>query len=96
MKDSRDEIMKRIIVAAILLVAAIVFSVISWVILPDAVATQFKGLQTGAIALPKFLAVFIAFAFSAAFAVLSVKQEEAVRYAFIGYGLHILFWICNV
>ena len=92
----KDTIMKRLIVAAILMVVAIIFSVISWIILPDAVATQFKGLQTGAIALPKILAVLIAFAFSAAFSVLSVIQEEAVRYAFIGYGLHILFWICNL
>lgn len=92
----KDDIVKRIMIAGALLIASVVFAVISWMILPDMVATQFKGLQTGAVALPKFLAVFIAFAFSAGFSIVSVKQEEGVKYSLIGFGLHILFWISNL
>lgn len=93
---NRKEEIHRIMVAGGLLLAAVVMSVISWVILPDAVLVQFPGLQTGLSALPKWMAVLIAFGFSAAFAVLSVKNEEGVKYAFIGYVLHILYWVCNL
>ena len=94
--NNRDEMVKRILVAGVLLLVAVGMSVASWIILPEYVVTQFKGLQTGAMALPKLWAVLIAFAFSAGFAVVSVREEQAVKYAFIGYGLHILYWICNV
>ena len=92
----KDDYMKRVITAGVLLIIAIVMSVVSWMILPDAVSMQFKGLSTGAPAFPKFLAVLIAFGFSSVFSVLSVKYEEGVKYAFIGYGLHILYWVCNL
>ena len=92
----KQDDMKRIMIAGALFLVGVVLSVISWMILPDAVAMQFQGWQTGAPAFPKFLAVVIAFAFSTAFSVLSVKYEEGVKYAFIGYGLHILYWICNL
>ena len=92
----KDDYMKRIITAGVLLVIAIVMSVVSWMILPDTVSMQFQGLQTGAPPFPKFLAVLVAFGFSAVFSVLSVKYEEGVKYAFIGYGLHILYWVCNL
>ena len=88
--------MKKIMIAGGLFLIGVVMSVISWMILPDAVAMQFKGWQTGAPAFPKLLAVLIAFAFSSAFSVLSVKYEEGIKYTFIGYGLHILYWICNL
>ena len=93
---NRNEEVKRIMIAGGLLIGAVIMSVISWIILPDAVLVQFPGLQTGLSAFPKFLAVLIAFGFSAAFSVLSVKNEEGVKYAFIGYALHILYWMCNL
>lgn len=93
---NRKEEIHRIMVAGGLIIVAVIMSVISWVILPDAVLVQFKGMQTGLSAFPKFLAVLIAFGLSATFAVLSVKYEEGVKYAFIGYILHILYWICNL
>jgi len=93
--DRKEEV-NRIIKAGGLLIIAVVMSVISWMILPNAVAMQFPGWNTGAPAFPKFVAILIAFAFSAVFAVFSVKHEEAVKYAFIGYALHILYWVCNL
>ena len=93
---NRQEEVNRIMRAIGLMAVAIVMSVISWVVLPDTVMMQFSGLQTGVPAFPKFLAVLIAFGFSAAFSVLSVKNEEGVKYAFIGYVLHILYWVCNL
>lgn len=93
---NRQEEVNRIIKAIALIAVAIIMSVISWIILPDTVMMQFPGLQTGAPPFPKFLAVLVAFGFSAAFSVLSVKNEEGVKYAFIGYALHILYWVCNL
>lgn len=93
--NRQDEI-KRIMIAGGLLIVAVVMSVISWMILPDAVAMQFPGWNTGAPAFPKFIAILIAFGFSAVFSVFSVKHEEGVKYAFIGYALHILYWVCNL
>lgn len=93
--DRKEEV-NRIIKAGGLILVAIVMSVISWVILPDAVSMQFKGMASSVPPFPKPLAVLIAFGFSAVFAVLSVKNEEGVKYAFIGYILHILYWISNV
>ena len=93
---NRKEEINRIMIAGGLIIAAIVMSVISWVILPDTVIMQFPGLQTGLAPFPKIFAVLIAFVFSAVFAVLSVKNEEGVKYAFIGYALHILYWVCNL
>ena len=90
------DVYKRIIIASILVLVGIVMAIISWIILPDAVMMQFPGLQTGVPAFPKFLAILVAFGFTAVFSVFSVKQEEAVKYAFIGYVLHILYWICNL
>lgn len=93
--DRKEEI-NRIMKAGGLILVAIVMSVISWLILPDAVSMEFKGLQSTVPPFPKALAVLIAFGFSAVFAVLSVKNEEGVKYAFIGYILHILYWIANL
>jgi hypothetical protein len=90
------DVYKRIIIASILVLVGIVMAIISWIILPEAVMMQFPGLQTGVPAFPKFLAILVAFGFTAVFSVFSVKQEEAVKYAFIGYVLHILYWICNL
>ena len=92
----KKDIMKRIMIAGALFLVGVVMAVISWMILPDAVSTQFAGMQTGVPAFPKWLAVLIAFGFSSAFSVLSVNYEEGVRYTFIGYGLNVLFWICNL
>ena len=92
----RKEQVQRVMIAGGLFIGAIVMSVISWIILPDAVAMQFPGLSTGAPAFPKFVAVLIAFGFSAVFSLLSVRYEEGVKYAFIGYALHILYWVCNL
>ena len=92
----KDDYMKRVITAGVLLLVAVVMSVVSWIILPDTVAMQFKGFATGAPAFPKLLAVLVAFGFSAVFSVLSVKYEEGVKYAFLGYLLHILYWVSNL
>ena len=91
----KDEV-NNVIIAGALLLISVIMAVISWFILPDVVLMQFKGLQTGVPALPKFLAVLIAFGFSAGFSVASARMEEARRYVLIGYGLHILFWISNL
>lgn len=93
--NRKDEV-NRIIKAGGLLIGAVVMAAISWMILPEAVIMQFPGLQTGLPAFPKFFAILIAFGFSALFSVLSVKYEEGAKYAFIGYGLHILYWVCNL
>ena len=61
--DRKEEV-NRIIKAGGLLIIAVVMSVISWMILPNAVAMQFPGWNTGAPAFPKFVAILIAFAFS--------------------------------
>ena len=91
----KDEV-NNILIAGGMVLISVVLAVISWLILPDMVSMQFKGLQTGAPALPKLFAVLIAFGFSAGFSVASARMEEARRYAFIGYALHILFWISNL
>ena len=91
----KDEV-NNILIAGGMLLISVVMAVVSWFILPDVVSMQFKGFQTGAPALPKFLAVLIAFAFSAGFSVASARMEEARKYVLIGYGLHILFWISNL
>ena len=91
-----NEEYKRILIAGGLFLGGIVMSVISWLILPDAVLMQFPGLQTGVPAFPKLLAVLLAFGFTAVFSVLSAKYEEGVKYAFIGYALHILYRVCNL
>lgn len=93
---NRNDEIRRIMIAGGLLIVSVVLSVISWIILPDGVVMQFSGLSTGAPAFPKFFAILIAFGFSAVFSVLSVKYEEGVKYAFIGYVLHILYWVCNL
>ena len=92
----RQDEVKKIMMAGGLFLIGVVMAVISWMILPDAVSVQFKGLQTGVPSFPKLLAVGIAFVFSSAFSAMSVKYEEGVKYTFIGYGLHILYWICNL
>ena len=92
----KQDDMKRVMLAGGLFLVGVVMAVISWMILPDAVLMQFKGLQTGVPAFPKLLAVMIAFVFSSAFSFLSIKYEEGIKYTFIGFGLHILYWICNL
>ncbi len=92
----KQEDMKKIMIAGGLFLIGVVMAVVSWMILPDAVSMQFKGLETGVPPFPKLLAVAIAFVFSSAFSFASVKYEEGIKYTFIGYGLHILYWICNL
>ena len=87
---------KRVMIAGGLFLVGVVLAVISWIILPDTVYMQFKGMQTGVPPFPKLLAVIIAFVFSSGFSFASIKYEEGVKYVFIGYGLHILYWICNL
>ena len=91
----QDEV-KRVMLAGGLFLVGLVMAVISWIILPDSVVMQFKGLQTGVPAFPKWLAVAIAFVFSSAFSFMSIKYEEGVKYTLIGYGLHVVYWICNL
>lgn len=90
-----EENKKSIIIAMILIVVGIVMAVVSWQILPATVSTQFEGWETGAPALPKFIAVLLPLAFTTVFSVLSMRQQEATKYAFIGYLLNVLFWISN-
>lgn len=92
----KNDSMKRLAIGVVLFLIGVVFAVISWMILPDAVSTQFAGFQTGVPAFPKLLAVFIAFGFSTMFSVFSVKHDEAIKFTLIGYGLHILYWVCNL
>ena len=93
--DRKEEI-NRIIKAGGLILVAIVMSVISWMILPDAVSMQFEGMASSVPPFPKGLAILIAFGFTAVFSVFSVKNEEGVKYAFIGYILHLLYWVANL
>lgn len=90
-----NENKKSIVIAAIMILVGIAMAVVSWQILPASVATQFAGFQTGAPALPKFFAVLLPFAITFIFSILSMRQEEATKYAFIGYALNVLFWIAN-
>lgn len=87
---------KKVMRAGGLFLIGVVLSVISWIILPGTVLMQFPGMQTGAPPFPKFLAILLAFAFSTGFSIASLKHDEGVKYAFIGYALHILYWVANL
>lgn len=84
-----------LIIAVILILTALVMGVVSWFILPDLVLMQFPQLQTGAPMLPKIVAVLFPFALSTVFAVLSLKESQAAKYALLGHVFYVLLWICN-
>ena len=86
--------------AMILVVAAcmigIVMAVISWMILPDSVATQFQSFDTGAPDVPKFVAVALPLAITLFSAVQTFKYPDSIKICLVGYAANILFWLSNM
>jgi len=87
---------KNIILAVVLIVIGIVMAVVSWMILPDEVATQFSGFDTGAPTVPKFVAVILPFAITTIFAIYGITYRKQALICLVGYGLNILFWLSNM
>ena len=87
---------KALILAAGAILIGIVMAVISWMILPDMVATQFKGMSTGAPDVPKIVAVALPLVITGVFAVQSLKNRESIKICLVGYVANILFWLSNM
>lgn len=87
---------KAIILAAGAIVIGVVMAVISWIILPDMVATQFKEMSTGAPDVPKVVAVALPLVITGIFAVQSLKNKDSIKICLVGYAANILFWLSNM
>ncbi len=87
---------KRMILAAGAVLIGIIMAIISWMILPESVATQFKGMSTGAPAVPKIVAVAIPLVITVVGVVQALKLPEAFKICLVGYVANILFWISNM
>ncbi len=87
---------KNIIMAGIAIAIAVVMAVISWMILPDMVATQFSGFDTGAPDVPKLVAVALPLIITSVFAIQSINRSECLKICLVGYAANILFWISNM
>lgn len=87
---------KNVIFAGIAIAIAVVMAVVSWNILPDMVATQFRSLDTGAPDVPKIVAVALPFIITTVFAVQSINNNEYLKMSLLGYAANILFWISNI
>ena len=85
-----------LLLAAGAILIGIIMAVISWMILPDMVATQFKGMSTGAPDVPKLVAVALPLAITGIFAVQSLKNKDSLKICLVGYAANILFWISNM
>ena len=77
-------------------VIGIIMAVISWMILPDSVATQFKSMDTGAPDVPKFVAVALPLAITLFSAVQTFKYPDSIKICLVGYAANILFWLSNM
>ncbi len=87
---------KRLRLAIGAIAIGVIMAVISWVILPDSVATQFKGLSTGAPNVPKLVAVALPLVITVLCAVQSLKIPDSLKICLVGYAANILFWISNM
>ena len=87
---------KSLILAAGAIVIGFVMAVISWMILPDSVATQFKGMSTGAPDVPKVVAVALPLGITIFCAVQSLKIPDSIKICLVGYAANILFWLSNM
>lgn len=74
----------------------VIMAIISWVILPDSVATQFKSMNTGAPNVPKFVAVALPLGITIFSAVQALKIPDSIKICLVGYAANILFWISNM
>jgi len=83
------------IIAAVALIVAVVFAVISWQILPAEVANQPAAFNTGAPSIPKIVAVLLPFGISAFSAVSAINYRKQALICLVGYAMNILFWISN-
>lgn len=95
-KESTQLDNRSIALAAGAIIIGVVMAVISWMILPDMVATQFESMSTGAPDVPKIVAVALPLAITGIFAVQSVKNKESLKICLVGYAANILFWISNM
>lgn len=97
MQNKKQEIPKvRIIVAVVVMLIAAVMAVYSIMTLPAEVATQFEGfMNTGAPAVPKFVAVAVPFAICTVFSLKSLSEPKSIFICLIGYVMNVLFWLCN-
>ena len=87
---------KTIILVIAASVIGIIMAAISWMILPDSVATQFQGLDTGAPDVPKFVAVALPLAITLFSAVQTFKYPDSIKICLVGYAANILFWLSNM
>jgi len=87
---------KRLTLAIGAVVIGVVMAVISWIILPDSVATQFKGFDTGAPNVPKLVAVALPLGITVLCAWQSLKIPDSIKICLVGYAANILFWISNM
>ena len=87
---------KNVIFAGVAIAIALVMAIVSWNILPDMVATQFRGLDTGAPDVPKIVAVALPFIITTVFSVQSINNKEYLKMTLLGYAANILFWISNM
>lgn len=83
------------IIAAVAMMIAIVFAVISWQILPASVATQPAVFNTGAPDIPKWVAVLLPFGISTFSAVSSINYRKQALICLVGYALNVAFWLSN-
>ena len=94
--QSKNSDNKSLLLVAGAIGIGIVMAVISWMILPDSVATQFKGMSTGAPNVPKVVAVALPLGITVFSAVQSLKIPDSIKICLVGYVANILFWLSNM
>ena len=85
----------KMLVTALIIIAAVVMGIYAWSILPDMVATQPERFSTGAPMVHKLVAVVIPSALMAVFGYLGQQESKLYLGSLIGVGMHILFWVTN-
>lgn len=90
-----EERKANIIIAVAAIVAAIIFAVVSFNILPERVATQPAMLDTGAPTVSRFVAILLPFGISVVSAISAVGYRKQFLICLVGYVMNILFWISN-
>ena len=83
------------IIAIAAIVIGIVMAVISWRILPEAVATQPAAFDTGAPDIPKIVAVLFPLGITVFSAISCINYRKQAWVCLIGYVLNVLLWITN-
>ena len=95
-RQSKTPDNKSLILVAGAIGIGIVMAVVSWMILPDSVATQFKGMSTGAPNVPKIVAVALPLGITVVCAIQSLKVPDSIKICLVGYAANILFWLSNL